>query len=160
MAGIVQQNMFDHSKELARMRSIMPEKMREAFDRIVLAGKKVMYSKETAPMVDQYLSSGASTAEKLGGGVANVVVMLDNKAQGAIPKDILIPAATVLLFDAADFMRRTGTKVTTEDIGKAYEMMFYGIFEAYGMKPEQVDATFDRMEQDFRQPQQQPQMEV
>lgn len=155
MAGIVKQNMFDHSKELARMRSIMPEKMREAFDRIVLAGKKVIYSKETAPMVDQYLSSGASIAEKLGGGVANVVVMLDNKAQGAIPKDILIPAATVLLFDAADFMRRTGTKVTTEDIGKAYEMMFYGIFEAYGMKPEQVDATFDRMEQDFRQPQQQ-----
>lgn len=155
MAGIVKQNMFDHSKELARMRSIMPEKMREAFDRIVLAGKKVMYSKETAPMVDQYLSSGASTAEKLGGGVANVVVMLDNKAQGAIPKDILIPAATVLLFDAADFMRRTGTKVTTEDIGKAYELMFYGIFEAYGMKPEQVDATFDRMEQDFQQPQQQ-----
>ena len=158
MAGIVKQNMFDHSKELARMRSIMTDKMREAFDRIVLAGKKVMYSKETAPMVDQYLSSGASTAEKLGGGVANVVVMLDNKAQGAIPKDILIPAATVLLFDAADFMRRTGTKVTTEDIGKAYELMFYGIFEAYGMAPEQVDATFDRMEQDFRQPQQQ--MEV
>lgn len=150
MPGIVQQNMFDHSKELARMRSAMPPKMRDAFDRIVIAGKKVMYSKETAPMVDQYLNSGASTAEKLGGGVANVIVMLDNKAQGAIPKDILIPAATVLLFDAADFMRRTGTRVTTEDVGKAYELMFYGIFDAYGMKPEQVDSTFDHMEQQFR----------
>jgi len=135
--------MFDHSKELAKMVSAMPPKMKNAFERVVLAGKKILYSKETQQMVDEFLQGDLPVANKLGEGVANIVVMIDNKANGAVPKDVLIPAATVLLFDAADFLKRTGETVTSEDIGKAYELMFYGIFSAYGAQPEQVDAAFD-----------------
>jgi hypothetical protein len=145
MAGIVQKNMFNHAKELDKMTKMMPPKMRQAFERIVLAGKKIMYSKETQPVVDKFMNSDAPVAEKLGLGVANIIVMIDNKANGAVPKDILIPAATVLLFDAADFLRKTGETVTVSDIGNAYEMMFFGIFQAYGMEPDQVEQVFDKM---------------
>lgn len=145
MAGLIQKNMFNHSKELAKMVSAMPPKMRTAFEKVVLAGKKVMYSKETQSVVNQFLDADMPVANKLGEGIANLVVMLDNKSNGAIPKDVMIPAATVLLFDAADFLKQTGEKITAADIGKAYELMFYGIYMAYGMQPEQVDQVFEKM---------------
>ena len=157
MAGIIQDKMnpaqkqapkFDHGAELQKMRSNMPPKMRNAFDRVVLAGQRIMYGKETKQVVEQFLSHDMPVANKLGEGVANLVVMIDNKANGAIPKDVLIPAGTVLLFDAADFLKQTGETISAQDIGKAYELMFYGIFEAYGGKPEQVDAVFDKMGQE------------
>jgi hypothetical protein len=143
---------FDHAAELKRMREVMPEKFQKMFDRIVLAGQKILYSKETSEMVDQFLSQDAPIEERLGNGVANIVVMIDNKSNGAIPKEVLVPAGTVLLFDAADFLTQTGETISTEQIGKAYEMMFYGIFAAYGAEPGQVDAVFDEMEQKHRQP--------
>lgn len=145
MNGMIQKNMFNHSAELKRMRSSMPPEMQRAFDRIVLAGQKILYSKETQPMVDKILNADIPVANKLGEGVANIVVMIDNQANGAIPKEIMIPAATVLLFDAADFLKRTGEKITAEDIGTAYELMFYGIYSAYGINPEQLDAIFQKM---------------
>lgn len=153
MAGIVQQNMFDHAKELAKMRQSMPEKTRQAFDRVVLAGKKILYSRETRGMIDKFMQIEAPIAEKLGSGIANVVIMIDNQANGNIPKDVIIPAATVLLFDAADFLRQTGEQISTQDIGKAYEMMFYGIYSGYGIKPEQLDATLNKMGENHKQPQ-------
>lgn len=145
MAGLIQKNMFNHSKELAKMVSAMPPKMRTAFEKVVLAGKKVLYSKETQSVVSRFLDADMPVANKLGEGIANLVVMLDNKSNGAIPKDVMIPAATVLLFDAADFLKQTGEKITAADIGKAYELMFYGIYMAYGMQPEQVDQVFEKM---------------
>lgn len=145
MNGMIQKNMFNHGVELKRMRSAMPPEMQRTFDRIVLAGQKILYSKETQPMVDQILNADIPMANKLGEGVANIVVMIDNKANGAIPKEVIIPAATVLLFDAADFLKRTGEKITAEDIGKAYELMFYGIYEAYGVQPKQLDSILEKM---------------
>lgn len=151
MAGLVQQNMFNHGKELAKMRQSMPEKTRQAFDRVVLAGKKVLYSRETRGMIDKFMQTEAPIAEKLGCGIANVVIMIDNQANGHLPKDVIIPAATVLLFDAADFLKQTGEQISTQDIGKAYEMMFYGIYSGYGIKPEQLDATLTKMGENHKQ---------
>ena len=145
---------FDHSAELKKMRESMPEKMRNAFDRVVLAGQKILYGKETQDMIDEFLNQNAPLEEKLGAGVANIVVMIDNKANGAIPKEILVPAGTVLLFDAADFLTQSGEKISTTVIGKAYEIMFYGIFAAYGAEPQQVDAAFGDMEQKLNTQQQ------
>jgi len=160
MAGLIRDSMkFDHAAELKKMRSIMPKEMQDGFERVVLAGKKILYSNETREMVDKFLNSDAEVAEKLGLGVANVMILIDNKANGNIPKEVIIPAATVLLFDAADFLRKTGEKVTAQDIGMAYEMMFFAIFEAYGMAPDQVEQVFDKMGAEGQEPQPEEEMQ-
>lgn len=138
---------FDQNAELAKMAQAMGPEREDAFRRVVLAGKKILYGKESQGVIDQFMATQAPIEEKLGTGIANLVVMIDNKAQGNIPKDVMIPAGTLLLFDAADFLRQSGEQISVEQMGSAYEHMFYGIFAGYGAQPEQVDAAFDQFAQ-------------
>lgn len=140
---------FDHSKEIQKMVSVMPPELRKAFEQVVKAGQTIMYSPETREEVMQFLTSEAPIEERLGMGIANLVIMIDNKANGSLPKEALIPAATVLLFDAADVLKQSGEQIGAEQIGLAYEMMFYGIFEGYGVKPEHADAAFNSIGQEL-----------
>jgi len=152
MEGIIERNAateqaaprFDQNAEIAKMAQAMGPEREEAFKRVVLAGKRILYGKETQGMIDQFMSADAPIEEKLGAGIANLLIMIDNKANGNIPKDVMIPAGTLLLFDAADFLRQSGERISVEQMGAAYEHMFYGIFAGYGAAPEQVDAAFDQ----------------
>lgn len=152
MEGLIERNaapeqsgpQFDQNEELAKMAQAMGPEREDAFRRIVLAGKKILYGKETQGMIDEFMATDAPIEEKLGTGIANLLILIDNKANGNIPKDVMIPAGTVLLFDAADFLRQSGEKITVEQMGSAYEHMFYGIFAGYGAQPEQVDGALDQ----------------
>lgn len=135
---------FDQNAELAKMAKAMGPEREDAFRRVVLAGKKILYGKESQGFIDEFMATEAPIEEKLGTGIANLVILIDNKAQGNIPKDVMIPAGTLLLFDAADFLRQSGEQISVEQMGSAYEHMFYGIFAGYGAAPEQVDAAFDQ----------------
>lgn len=144
---------LDQNAELMRMAQAMGPERQEAFQRVVLAGKRILYGKETQGIIDEFMSVDAPIEEKLGTGIANLVIMIDNKAQGNIPKDVMIPAGTLLLFDAADFLRQSGERISVEQLGSAYEHMFYGIFSGYGAAPEQVDAALDQYGQQPDAPQ-------
>jgi hypothetical protein len=146
---------FDQNKEIEKMVSVMPAETKKAFTQIVKAGQTIMYSPETREEIMSFLATDAPVEERLGSGIANLVIMIDNKANGALPKEAMIPAATVLLFDAADILRQSGETISVEQMGSAYEMMFYGIFSGYGMEPDQVDATFDGIESELGGQQQQ-----
>ena len=89
-------------------------------------------------------------------GVANLIVLIDNQSNGSLPKEAMIPAATVLLFDAADTLSQGGEKITSQQIGDAYQMMFYGIFSAYGMDEQQTDAAFDHLGANVKKPEADP----
>lgn len=149
---------FDHSAEIEKMVAAMPPEMRDGFESIVEAGKQIMYGSETRDIVQQFLGADAPVEEKLGAGVANLVIMIDNQANGNVPKELLIPAGTVLLFDAADVLREAGETISAAQIGSAYEHMFYGIFAGYGASPEQTDAVFEDMGK--RQSQETPEQEA
>lgn len=136
---------FNHAQEIGKMIEVMPPEMKQAFQKVVLAGKKMLYSPDTREMINEVLTSEAEMGEKLGAGIANLMIMMDNQAQGAIPKDVMIPAATVLLFDAADALKQSGETISAEELGQAYEIMFYNIFAGYGAQPEQVDQVMDKM---------------
>lgn len=154
MKGIIERNspqqggeqQFDQNQALDEMAANIPPEMQEAFKRVIMAGKRILYGKETQQEVQQFLATEAPVEEKLGAGVANIVIMIDNQAQGNIPKEVIIPAATVLLFDAADFLAQSGESVTVQQMGAAYEIMFYNIFAGYGVPPEQMDAILDEMQ--------------
>ena len=139
---------FNHAQEIGKMIEVMPPEMKQAFQKVVLAGKKMLYSPDTREMINEVLNSEAEMGEKLGAGIANLMIMMDNQAQGAIPKDVMIPAATVLLFDAADALKQSGETISAEELGQAYEIMFYNIFAGYGAQPEQVDKVLDGQKQE------------
>ncbi len=135
-----------HEDELANMVKVMPPQMRDAYQRVVVAGKKMMYAPETAEAIQGIiLDDEVPMANKLGEGVANLVVMMDNQGNGTIPKDILVPVGVTLMFEAADYLFEVGMEVTEKDLSDAMELMVYSIFAAYGVPEEEVDKTIDKL---------------
>lgn len=135
-----------HEDELANMVTVMPPQMRDAYQRVVVAGKKMMYAPETAEAIHGIiLDDKIPMANKLGEGVANLVVMMDNQGNGTIPKDVLVPVGVTLMFEAADYLFEVGMEVTENDLSDAMEMMVYSIFEAYGVPQAEVDKIIDKL---------------
>lgn len=135
-----------HSDELASMVQIMAPEMRDAYERVLTAGKKMMYAPETAEAVHGLiLDDEVPMANKLGEGVANLVIMMDNQGNGTIPKDVLIPVGVSLIFEAADYMFECGLEVTDQDLSDGLEIMVYGIYEGYNIPREEVDQVVDKL---------------
>ena len=133
-----------HMDEIQAMEAAMPPEMKQAYDQVLIAGKKMLYGKEAAQAVDSIMADdNIPVPNKLGEGVANLVVMMDNQGNGTIPKEVIIPVAVTLMFEAADFMHEVGIEVTEQDIGEALKLMLYGVFEAYGMPADQLDKMVD-----------------
>ena len=135
-----------HMDELANMVKVMAPEMRDAYERVLTAGKKMMYAPETAEAVHGLiLDDSIPMANKLGEGVANLMIMLDNQGNGTIPKDVLIPVGVTLIFEAVDYMYECGLEATAEELSDGLELMVYGIYEGYNIPREEVDMVVDKL---------------
>lgn len=136
----------EHMDELAKMREMMDDKMGDAYDRVLTAGMKMLYAPESSQVVADLISNEeVPMANKLGEGVANLVVMMDNQGNGTIPKEVLIPVGVALMFEAADYLFEVGVDVTEEDLGGALELLINGVFTGYGIDPKKMEEVIDDM---------------
>ena len=135
-----------HMDELAKMRKLMDDKQGSAYDRVTAAGMKMMYAPDNAEMIQSLIMDEAvPVANKLGEGIANLLIMMDNQGNGSVPKEILVPVGITLMFEAADYLFEVGVEFTEDDLGKALELMINGIFVGYGIDPAQIDKVVDDM---------------
>ncbi len=135
-----------HMDDVENMRGFMDEKQRNAFDRVVVAGKKMLYAPESAQVVQNLLMDDEiPMANKLGEGVANLMVMMDNQGNGTIPKEIMIPAGIVVMFEAADYAFEVGFEISETDLADAMEKLIYGIYAGYQIPAEKVDEVIDAL---------------
>lgn len=135
-----------HIDELTKMRELMDDKMGNAYDRVLTAGMKMLYSKDSAQVISDLIESEeVPMANKLGEGIANLLVMMDNQGNGTIPKEVLIPVGVALMFEAADYLYEVGVEVTEDDIGKALELLINGVFTGYGIDPAKMEQVIDDM---------------
>jgi hypothetical protein len=120
----------------------LPPEMQEAYMRVVAAGMKVLFSKETHPMILEQLDAPGDNATKLGQGIARVVVFLFNQSNGTMPQDVIVPAAMILLIKVADFVNQSGKgDISDEEIGKAMEVLIDSLFEGFGADRSELDAA-------------------
>jgi len=137
-----------HIPELEQMQALLEGKLGDAYERVVTAGMKMMYAEENAEMIQGLiLNDEVPVANKLGEGIANLLVMMDNQGNGTIPKEILIPVGVTLMFEAADYLYEVGVEVTEQDLGTGLELMIEGIFVGYGIDPAQIEKVIDDMGQ-------------
>lgn len=135
-----------HMDELAKMRKLMDGKQGDAYDRVVTAGMKMMYAPDNAEMIQGLImDEQIPVANKLGEGIANLLIMMDNQGNGSMPKEILVPVGVTLMFEAADYLFEVGVEFTEDDLGKALELMINGVFVGYGIDPQQIDKIVDDM---------------
>ena len=135
-----------HMDELEQMQALLDGDLGDAYDRVLTAGMKMLYSAENSQVVTQLIEDQEiPMANKLGEGVANLLVMMDNQGNGTIPKEVLVPVGVALLFEAADFMFELGIEVTDTDLSDALELMVRAVFVGYGVDPEMIEKVVDDM---------------
>ena len=117
----------------------MPPELQEAYERVVIAGMKVMFSKESHKLMLDELQKEGPLGQKLGMGIAGLMLLLIKESNGTIPPEVIIPAGINLLTRAADFIRKSKIeKITNADIGDAMEIMISTILQKFGVEPEQM----------------------
>lgn len=140
----------DITPEAVREKITVPPELQDAYERVVLAGMKMMFSEQTHELMLKEFERGGPIAKRLGEGTAGLLLLLFKQTNGNMPPQVLIPAGTDLLVQAADFVRKAGLeKVTNKDIGDGLEIMVGILFEKFGLSPEkvyQMVGGFDRSE--------------
>lgn len=120
----------------------------EAFDRVFLAGQKVLYDKSTHAGIVKMLKS-AEPPEALAKAATVIVTQLDEKSRGTIPEAVILPVAAELLGEIAQFAHQA--KIMTVDertIGLAMQQLVISLAEQYGVNPAEVQDLLQAVGQD------------
>ena len=142
--GLIQDKMArpegdDLDTETIKENIKMPPELQEAYERVVIAGMKVMFSKESHKLMLDELQKEGPVGQKLGMGIAGLMLLLVKESNNTIPPEVIIPAGVNLLSRAADFIRKSEIeKITNADIGDAMEVMISTILQKFGVEPEQM----------------------
>lgn len=137
---------LSHMDELEQMREMLDGQLGDAYDRVLTAGMKMLYAPENAEVMQKLIMDDAiPLPNKLGEGVANLLVMMDNQGNGTIPKEVLAPVGIALLFEATDYLFELGIEASEEDLGEAIELMITGLFTGFGIDPKMIDKVIDDM---------------
>lgn len=118
---------------------------RDAYDRIIVAGMKLMFSKETNAMLQDGMEEGPGLPDQAGTAIVGIMVMLQRNARGTMPFDAMLPAAVTLLMHAIDFLAQTGRlEITPEVVGQAMRAMVQALLKQLGISEEQVIAMAEQ----------------
>lgn len=148
MAGLIQDNRQEElTPDKVNAQIKMPPELQEAYDRVVVAGMKVMFSKETNAKVLKAIEGEGPISKRLGVGIAGLIATLFKQSNNTIPPQVIIPAGTNLLIQAADFLKRSGTEqITNEDIGEALQVMMNTVLDMFGADPQKVVGALDQFD--------------
>ena len=135
--------------------NIKPED-KEAYDRIVTAGMKVIASDEfSQQMLDTLSVKGEELPDKIADGVARLISLLHVSAKGKMPVGPTIAAAYTLMVKAMDFAERAiGTEITNDIIADTAIKTISVVAPLLGISKEKLQAAMQG-----QQPEAQPAMQ-
>lgn len=121
-----------------RSKMSIPTEMGAAYEAVVTAARKIMYSEQMRPQIEELLRSDMEMGEKLGMGATAVMAMLYTQSNGTIPPQLIIPAAIELVADAGDFVRKVGVKISDDDIAEGMASVVEMILDRAGVSADQI----------------------
>jgi len=134
--------------------SFVPQEARDAVDRVVAAGMKIMYSPAMRDELAQEVGRDVPPDQKLADGVTGLMLTLDQKSRGGIPIPAVLPSLLMLLGEASNVLAATGQKVTQDDYNTAAMRVLSELGARMGAKPQQI---MDRVSRGMRGGGQEPQ---
>jgi hypothetical protein len=134
--GIVQQAMAEppvEEDETTGPEAVTPEEQ-EAYEKVVLAGMKVIYDKSNTGNVVDRLKAGADTpAKTLADTAVMIMTTLDEQSQGTIPDAVIAHACDAIMTELAEVANKSKAfEVTDKVFGQARQMMLIGLSEQFG----------------------------
>ena len=120
----------------------LPPELQPVFERVVIAGQKIMYSEQMKPEIDKLMAESKPIEQKLAEGVARLMAVVVQQAKN-MPPQVIMPAAIELVYDAADFVQESGLAQVTDDQKKAAaQYVVVLLAKGAGASDEQVMGMF------------------
>ena len=148
--GLIQDEMGrpegdDLTKKSVEENIKMPPELQEAYERVVIAGMKVMFSKESHKAMLKELQREGPMDQRLGKGIAGLMLLLFKESNGTMPPAVIIPAGMKLMMEAVDFMRETDLgQPTNAEIGSGMQIMISTILEKFGVAPDKMEQMLNQ----------------
>lgn len=145
---------FDSTELRDGLRENVPPPMREAYDKLVTAGMKIMFDKSTHHLMQEQMQGEGPIDERLSEGVASLMAMMLKNSNGAFPQQLIIPAGIELMLHAADFAAQAaGERIDGETMGSAIQKFVFQLFEGAGIKPDVLMGSIGKIQELNDQPQ-------
>lgn len=109
----------------------------DAFERVVLAGMRLMYDKRTFEIFKRgLLRTDRPVPQRLAAESAGLMKMLYDKSGGKMPKNIIAPAASMLLMEMGKFMTEAGiAQVSSDDVRQGTQLLMDMLKQMFGGAP-------------------------
>jgi hypothetical protein len=106
----------------------------DAFERVVLAGMRLMYDKRTFEIFKRgLLREDRPVPQRLAAESAGLMKMLYDKSNGQMPKNIIAPAASMLLMEMGKFMTEAGiAQVSSDDVRQGTQLLMGMLKQMFG----------------------------
>lgn len=148
--GLIQEKMArpegdELTPEAVNQNIKMPPELQEAYERVVVAGMKIMFSKESHSAMLAEIKRPGPMGQRLGKGIAGLMTLLFNESNDTMPPAVVIPAGINLLMQAVDFLRKTGlAKPTNAEIGEGIEIFITTILGKFGADPAKLQEALNQ----------------
>ena len=112
-----------------------------AYEKVVLAGMKIMYDDKTRDKVLAPLKLNRDTPAKALAAVAQTLItQIDEQSKGTLPETVILPAAGEILEHLAELAQKSGVlKVDEVVLGKAGQIMVLSLAKHYGATEEDAE---------------------
>ena len=118
----------------------VPKELKSAYLRVVTAGMKVMFSKETSKFMDQRIQQGGDPVQAVSSGIADLLILIYNESKRtmSIPAGML--AAFTLMAQALDYWEKSGNgEVTPELVEQCTDATWQAVTAKFGISRDQID---------------------
>lgn len=124
--------------------AFVPPEAKDAVDRVVAAGMRVMFSPAMREELQAEVQRDAPPAQKLAESVTGLMLTLDAQSQGGIPMPAIFPAALQLMGEGAEVLAAAGQPVSQEQFNEAALMAFVLLGKKLGATDDQLMATAEQ----------------
>lgn len=115
-------------------------KFKAIYDKVILSGRRMIGSEDTAPAIQKQLDKPGDFATNLAEGVLAVVYQLWTAAGKTLPPQIMGPVTFQLTLEAFDFLQKSGDDRTSKQVlGDAVDGALSMLLKGFNIDPNQIE---------------------
>lgn len=119
--------------------SVKPQQLTQSIEKVVEAGKKILYSPKTRDLVLQELQSDGDIEDIIGSGVAKLTGMVYAEYKKTLPMEVLMPVNMLLMLEVMDFLEQGGKlEVNNDTLAQTTQATASAMLQLLGITPEKL----------------------
>lgn len=140
MLDMAQEGKQAVSKYKSRADQVIPPQLLPAFERVVVAGHKLLYSKEMKELIDKQLAMDTPIEQKMAEGATALILILAQRSKPQMPPELLVPGAIEMLFEGIDYLTQAGMiePLNEEQTKFAVQITIALVLQKLGVAKEQI----------------------